>query len=165
MKITGEELTALDFLVTKSDVAKFVSQLDKLEQSLFNIHESIEMKAEEIFSHDELDAVKSLLKSQGVSFDSRELVRQFIHELVASLNGASSLNLIVAIEPTEKTLREISAWISQNNNVKVFLNLKVDPNIIGGAVIEYNGSYRDYSLKKRVTKEEEEAKASSEKKE
>jgi F0F1-type ATP synthase delta subunit len=154
MKITGEDLTALEFLVTKSDDAAFIAQLDKLEQSLFNVHDSVEKKAEEIFSHEELEAVKALMKSQGVSFGNREQVRQFIHDLVTGLTGVLSINLIVAIEPTEKTLREISAWIGQNNSVKVFLNLTVDPNIIGGAVIEYNGSYRDYSLKKRVAEEE-----------
>lgn len=156
MKITNDDLTVLDFLVTKGDVAQFVSQLDRLEQSLFNVHESIEKKAEEIFSHDELEALKTLMKNQAISFENRDQVRQFIHELVTGLNTALSLNLVVAIEPTEKTLREISAWISQNNNVKVFLNLTVDPSIIGGAVIEYNGSYRDYSLKKRVAEEEKE---------
>lgn len=163
MKITGEELTQLDFLVTKRDVAQFIAQLGRLEQCLFNIHESIEKKAEEIFSHDEFEAIKVLMKSQSVSFDNREQVRQFIQDLVTDLNTVLSISLIVAVEPTEKTLREISAWISRNNSVKVFLDLKIDPNIIGGAVIEYNGSYRDYSLKKRMA--EEEAKNLLEKKE
>jgi F0F1-type ATP synthase delta subunit len=55
------------------------------------------------------------------------------------------LNLTLAYEPTRVNINTFSAWVKKNVGENVVLDINVDPAIIAGAQIVWNGKYKNYS--------------------
>jgi len=46
----------------------------------------------------------------------------------------------------------IKKWFKEENHQEVILDITVNPKIVGGAIIEYQGYFRDFSLVKEMDK-------------
>lgn len=66
--------------------------------------------------------------------------------LKQKLNDLNYLSLTIAFEPTLEIIGKISVWIRQNVNQTAVLDITVNKNIIGGAIIEYNGHHGNFTL-------------------
>ncbi|MBI5358376.1 hypothetical protein HZB69_01975 [Candidatus Amesbacteria bacterium] len=55
------------------------------------------------------------------------------------------LNLTLAYEPTRININTYSAWVKKNVGENVVLDINVDPNLVAGAQIVWNGKYKNYS--------------------
>lgn len=154
MSTDSSLISNLDFIVTTDDVHEFIDELSQLEKSVFNVNENAEKKAEEIFSHSKLLIIRPLMQQEGVDFSNKAQIKGFVANLTNALRNLTTLKLVIACEPNEATLKDISAWIRQHTSGKVVLDIEVNEEIIGGAVIEYNGVYKDYSLRKKLKEEE-----------
>lgn len=72
-----------------------------------------------------------------------------LEEKVAQLR---ELKLTLSFQPTEEFVDELNAWVIEHLGAGIILDIKVDQKILGGAIITYEGKYRDYSLAKRFDK-------------
>ncbi len=55
------------------------------------------------------------------------------------------LNLSLAYEPTRVNINTFSAWVKKNVGENVVLDINVDPSLVVGAQIVWNGKYKNYS--------------------
>ena len=60
------------------------------------------------------------------------------------------MKLKIAFSPSSEFLEEINQWFEKELSVKVILDLTINPKIVGGAIIEYQGNWRDFSLRKKI---------------
>lgn len=60
--------------------------------------------------------------------------------------------LTLTQKPTKSLLAKIRSWLTAEIEEKVELKINVDKNILGGAIIEYKGRYKDFSLRKVLEK-------------
>lgn len=64
------------------------------------------------------------------------------------MNDAQSFpKLTVAFKPSREFLDKITVWFEKNVGEKITVDLTIDPEIVGGAVILFNEHYRDYSIR------------------
>ena len=58
------------------------------------------------------------------------------------------VSLTIAFKPNQELISTLSSWAKENFKDKVVFDITVDPSIVGGAIVEHNGLYRDESLGK-----------------
>ncbi|MFI5205507.1 MAG: F0F1 ATP synthase subunit delta [Candidatus Paceibacterales bacterium] len=74
----------------------------------------------------------------------REFQRVFLRE--------TFVGLTLAFSPDRKFLEKLQKWFSDNMGKRVFIDLTVDENIVGGIVLVCNMRWRDYSLRNLIVK-------------
>jgi len=62
----------------------------------------------------------------------------------------SDFDLTTAVKPSREFVARLRARLQEKLGEEVSLNLKVDPGILGGAIITYKGYYFNFSLKKKL---------------
>lgn len=90
---------------------------------------------------------QKIIKTMGTDYTLSD-VKQFLTELKENLQKLKILNLTLAIQPTAALIKEISLWIKENLGEGIILGIEKDKDIMGGAIISFEGSYKDYSLRK-----------------
>ncbi len=109
-------------------------------EELNQLIENIKTKKELVLALEEIESKKYKEK-----FPSKEL-----SQMKKTLLGLPIVKLEIAFSPSEEFLQKISNWMEKNLGKKVILDVTVNPKIIGGAIIEYQGKWRDFSLVKKL---------------
>ena len=63
----------------------------------------------------------------------------------------ATVNVILAIPATQKINDAISSFVRSEFGEGVVLEISVKPEILGGAILIFEGFYRDYSLLTKLT--------------
>jgi len=141
--------------VTKSsdlaDLIKTREELKQLTDDLWKVRESI-------FKTD-IDAVEETL-SKDLNMEMAAIVRDawqknahketVIEQLIDSLNHLDIVRITLAMKPSETLVAKVSEWLRAETGTKVILDIKVNEDIMGGIVIDYQGKYGDYSARTKV---------------
>lgn len=88
---------------------------------------------------------------------SRKDLSDFFKGIEKILGKIPVLKLKLAFLPTKEFLTKLVDWMGKQTGKKVFFDIEVNEDVIGGCIFEYQGEYRDYSLgeKLEATLEEE----------
>ncbi len=86
------------------------------------------------------------LEDYGQLLSSRKELSDFFKDLEKILEQTPVLKLKLAFLPTKEFLTKLSDWVKKQTGKKVFFDIEVKEDIIGGCIFEYEGEYRDYSL-------------------
>lgn len=62
------------------------------------------------------------------------------------IKNKETVSIVIAIPPTEKINEEISSFVRSEFGEDVVFEISVKPEILGGAILIFEGYYRDYSL-------------------
>lgn len=96
------------------------------------------------------ETLNSKVRATTADFISSEIAgkdkTEFFKGLKDQLNSLKYLELTIAFEPTLESLSRISDWARKNIAEGLCLDIKRDKRIIGGAIVSYNGRFKDYSL-------------------
>lgn len=128
---------------TKRQMERLLEEIEIIRRGLFEAGEG---------------AMDSLLKNK-VRAETAEIIQETfskagidkkgyldkVEELIIKMPNVS---LILAFEPSEGAVERFYSKISEATGKQVLLDIVYEPQIIGGAVIIFNGRYRDYSFKK-----------------
>lgn len=134
---------------TTKEADNLSSEIDTLRTSLSGSQKSLDeamrsisigtcKKVEEIFAKNNLDMTDS------------ELVRNFLDTLFDLIKKFKIIKLILAFDPSERTIEKIHDFIKENIGVGYILDIEISESIIGGAVVMFNGKYADFTLKKSL---------------
>lgn len=74
----------------------------------------------------------------------------FFEDLKKNLKKIPQLKLEVAFEPSVEFLLKIKQWFYEKNRKEIILDFLVNPGIVGGAIIEYQGKYCNFSVGKEI---------------
>jgi F0F1-type ATP synthase delta subunit len=134
------EITNL--ILTKDDLNELNKELNLLEESLYEPKVSFEEVLKKT-THENLEKlVLELLKT-----NSKEAV---IKEIKKRLSLIKFVNLTLSFDPTYAFMEKISSWFAKSVNQTIALDIKIDPKLIGGAIVEYEGKYFDNSIKNKL---------------
>ncbi len=78
---------------------------------------------------------------------------EVLSKLKKELEQVSTLDLSVAVTPSESFIEAIFAWARRNLGENVVVNFKKNPLIVAGAIISYKGQYADFSVAKKLKQE------------
>ena len=75
---------------------------------------------------------------------------EWLKELLKKLETMPRMKLTVAITLPPETVDRMSRMVKQRLGPEVVLDIDVDRQLVGGAVVEFKGKYYDGSLKKKL---------------
>jgi hypothetical protein len=92
-------------------------------------------------------SIVGLMNEAGTEVNDKIKADEFISALKNSIDLLPRIELTLAFLPKEEIVEQISEWFMTNFHSVVILKISVDPTLIGGSIIAYNGEYKDYSIK------------------
>lgn len=138
------------YLKTSYHLREFTKALDHLQTAYFHKKQGfVEALATEIpFPLNEL--LKKLAVENNVNFENTAEVDSFLSRVRDDIQTIPHLSLTISMEPTMELIVAINQWIIINLRKAIILDFVVDPKIVGGATIAYQGKIIDHTLKKRI---------------
>lgn len=135
----------LNTVITFDQSRELLSQLTNLMNNLFSTTSKREERFE-LLSPDIKSMIIEDLQKKGISMNEPRQLENYFAGLVTYINDLPVLGLKLAFFPSEKKLKEIQEWLKETTQKNVLLDIVVDPSVIAGAKIQFNGIYKNYSL-------------------
>jgi hypothetical protein len=85
----------------------------------------------------------------------REDLYQTIEKLLKTIEQLPSVTLFVPFEPDSTSVTKIGLWAREHINTQIIIDLRLDPEAVGGAKLAWNGHFGDYSLGRILEKEKD----------
>lgn len=74
-----------------------------------------------------------------------------LSELEKELKNLNVLTIYVPFEMPEAEAHNLGTWLKQNISQNLIFELRINPDLIGGAAISFKGVYKDYSLMNTIS--------------
>lgn len=137
---------------TKEELVFFVEEIDLLQDFIFKntkvpLSERVKDKVAENFRK----YIKEL-EDEGFLSGSPDDQLAFFDDLKDYLQKIPLLKLEIAFSPPHDFLDDLRRWFKEENDKKFIFDITVNPRVIGGAIIEYKGQYRDFSLLEKMNR-------------
>lgn len=98
----------------------------------------------------DLNWLQSLPDNFYQQFNANNVYKIF-SDLEDQTHNLPILTLYLTFEPDEATLAQISTFTRKLFSSNLLLDIKLDPNLIAGTALVWNGVYKDYSLRNQLT--------------
>ncbi|MGI5826508.1 MAG: F0F1 ATP synthase subunit delta [Patescibacteria group bacterium] len=141
----------LDLVNTKSEANDLIKQLDGLIESLYEVKGSVESKMNKNLTQELKEALLKVCRKNKVDLNNAIAFQKFLESLKIAVQKIPLAKLSFAFEPNGDIIKKIASWIAVNLKEKVLIEIEVNPAIIGGLLIEFNGNYKDYSLRNKLS--------------
>lgn len=139
------------------DTAFEIFKLTKTKQDLDFLDQEIDLISEALFKKEIKEFIKKEIRVSTIEalrkdfpdFETNPLsIKDNLEKIKQEIGKFKILKLTIAFEPTEEILGNILDFVRANFGEQIVLDYEVDKNILGGAVVVYEGFYEDYSLGK-----------------
>lgn len=137
-------------IITHTDAKRFLEGLDEAIANSFTTKETVEELFSRLFTHEQKEVLVEIVSSAGVTIQDGSKLHKLLEGIRTVITKIPVMEITVAVEPTERALTHIKEWLDTHSSTKVFLEVKVNPRIIGGLRIAFNGKYHDYTVKKTI---------------
>ena len=135
---------------TKVDVDELLTQLDEIDSRLYGKNKGLESILTDVLPYDKKEILLALLRHYAIPLNDISAIQTFLTQIRSGISSLPIITLTIAFAPKDHTITRISQWLATQLARPVVLDISVDPAIIGGVVILYEGMYKDYSLHKRL---------------
>lgn len=131
----------LDLIRTSYDAELFEQELETLSESLY--------KGDQVLERALREKVRfKISKKVRDDFKKVEDKAKYLSDLKKALSKVARVNLVCAFEPSESSIERFYQFLKDEIKKDLILDIGYDPQIIGGAIVIYQGMYRDFSFKK-----------------
>jgi F0F1-type ATP synthase delta subunit len=137
-----------DTIITVDQAGMYSQQIDEVIRLLFTNKTSVTDLFNKYLSLELKETVQECMDKEKMNVRDREKIKEFLTNINTSISKIPVITLTVAIFPKYKFVKQISDWLRKEAGNSMLLKINVEPSIIGGTVIQYNGIYKNYSLEK-----------------
>jgi F0F1-type ATP synthase delta subunit len=95
--------------------------------------------------------IKKIAASNNIKLQNQAEATAFLNKLAEAISTLPTVHLTLAVAPKMQLIKTISQWFIATYQKTVLLDIKVEPSLMAGSIVEFNGRYKDYSLKKSIT--------------
>lgn len=144
----------LENIFTKEELLVIFSQITQLQNLAFQKEGLLSMKLsplKEKFNQNLYNLILEAEKSGKILSDPKTQF-DFLENLKNEFSKVPVLKIEIAFSPTTKTIEKISRYLEKEVGKKIILDIFVNQEIVGGAVLEYQGRYLNLSLAKEIEK-------------
>ena len=138
----------LEIIHTRDEAKEFLKSLDELLQELYKQSVDIEAILNNSFSHEKKEKILKLLPKYSIDVASSQQLQKFFAELKVTMQQIPVVTLTIAFDPKTSFIKILSSWITMHLKIQAFIDVSVNTQVVGGAIITYKGKYKDYTLKK-----------------
>jgi len=107
--------------------------------------ESFEGIINKIRTKEELVFFLGEIAGKKLALEEKEL-----YDLEKELRSLPEIKLEIAFNPSDYFINRLSGWLKREFGRKTILDITVNPKIVAGAIIEYQGNWRDFSAAKKI---------------
>lgn len=146
-------MTQLDLIAslkTTREVDELSLELDSLTSALFKSEEMTLEKALYSIRTKSRDIIMEIFSKNNLDSANKETVRDFLDTLRKLIKNFKVIKLILAFEPSQKTIENIHNFVSENIGAGFVLDIEKDESVLGGSVVIFNGKYNDFTLRKTL---------------
>ena len=130
----------LRYIETIDDRAALISLIDETESALFKKGQKMELDGE----------IGQVLSGNEINLENRFAVTEGLKKLREELDNLKTVRVTLSFEPSKEFVTKISNHLTDMGFSNFILDIMVDPKILGGAVLSYEGVHKDYSLLKEI---------------
>lgn len=94
--------------------------------------------------------IAEIISKNNIDVKDRGTYLAFLENLIALIRKLKIIKLVLAFDPTQKTIKKIHKFISDKIGTGYILDIEVSESILGGTIIIFNGKYNDFTLKKSL---------------
>ena len=129
---------------------RLIDQLSSINKNLYhNLPGTIVSKTKGFLSPG-LETIFGYIEEQGLEPEGDATQKQFLEQIIAELKAVVLVKITLAFEPDDSFTVKLNESISELAGEKVILDIIVNHHIVAGAVVEYKGKFKDYSLEPKV---------------
>lgn len=151
--VKNDNLIYYDFINSIETIGErdqIASEIDYLLESIFeNSNDPLTNALKKISVQTE-EKLKGIFKKNNLDILDRETVKNDLSQLKKILKSFKVIKLSIAFYPSREIIEKVSKWIKSNLGAEYLLDIEVNKSIIGGAIIVFNGKYRDMTLRKTL---------------
>lgn len=136
------------FTPTKKDAVIFIDKLSTLADSLYDIKTNLSQKIDQTLTIPEKQQLLTVCQKAGINLQDPMQFQKLVARLKEEITKIPSISLTIAVSPTPALLQHIQQWMQQTLQTKLFLDVQVQPEIMGGIIISHGGKIKEYSLRK-----------------
>lgn len=96
------------------------------------------------------EQIRNALLENKIPLTNHQEIKNFLVELRAKIQMVKPFKIYLAFQPLGTTIDRIFSWVLTNLGFGYVLDIEEDKTIIGGAVVEFGGRYKDLSLRKSI---------------
>ena len=133
----------LENVKTTGDKEKLTDELEKLAESLF---EEKGTGFESCLKNNIRSWVAELIRAEIT--ENQKDPGTYLDGLKIKLAELKEISLTLAFEPSESSIDKFFFFVRENVGKDLILDIKYEPRILGGAIVVFEGVYRDLSLKR-----------------
>lgn len=137
-------------LRTTREVADFVSEIDALLLAFFKSEKTPIEDALTSVSADSARKIMQTFSKNNLDINDRDIVSGFLDTLKKLLKKFKVIKLVLAFDPTLRTIENIHNFIKDTIGIGYILDIEVSKEVLGGAVVVFNGKYNDFTLRKNI---------------
>lgn len=138
-------------IITTDDAFYFSAEIDLVVNQLFsNASQNPQEILSSSYSHTFVALISKAFTSSGISWDDHKAAKDFLLGLKQAILGLKIMKLTIAFKPTQQFLAFISHRIETEVNQHIILDIGYDPTIMGGALIIFEGAYKNLTLPRLV---------------
>src|SRR5579859_356027 len=140
------------FLRTHRDASDMVANLTSVHSHLFDESLSPEKLLLKEVPYELAEIIQKIAIEGGVDLNDKMAVDTFLQELEEAISHIPVMTINLARSPKQELLDTVTNWWVTNFKTHILLDIRVDPTIIAGMQIYFNGKYKDYSLRRQLEK-------------
>ena len=152
---------ASDNSLLQYDILGYIKTLDQLEDfslvidtalsGLFKVkNKNIEEILDKTVGKSTADTLRKLIEKNKIDPSNFSSLDKLLNDLKEDLKKMKILKISLAIDPSQEQIDHIFDWVKENLGKGIILDIDKDESILGGAVISFNGQYKDFSLKRTL---------------
>lgn len=137
-------------LKTVQEVDDLALEIDTLTSALFKSEKVLLEKALTSISEETAKKITEIFEKFNLDMADKTLIRDFLDTLKGLIKKFKVIKLILAFDPTRKTIENIHEAVSESIGIGYILDVEIDESVLGGAVVIFNGKYKDFTLRKSL---------------
>ncbi len=141
----------LALIKTTVEAQHVLLQIDILLTRLYIIERATpEEIVAKYISHDLALSLEQCFKKNGISWEDQKQTKEFLLGLKRAIESVKVLKLTIAFQPDSHMVGLFSSLVRTELGAYILLDFASDRSIMGGAIISFQGVYKNFTLKKRI---------------
>jgi len=136
----------LEEVYTVSDLNNYVRMLDNVKPVLFQQNTNLATALQQELPPKLANYVSTFAETTNLNLNDQADAQRLIQQLIYIFRLVPVAEITVPSPLTNKMIVKICRWWRATTNKAVILNIKIDPDLIAGIRIGFEGKYIDYSL-------------------
>jgi F0F1-type ATP synthase delta subunit len=137
-------------LKTIQEVDLLVREIDSLMLSFFESKKILIKKEFDSINTELASRIMEVFTKNNLDINDRDTVASFFKTLKELTKKLKIIKLVLAFDPTSKTIGNIHDFVKETVGVGYVLDIEISQDVLAGAIIMFNGKYSDFTLKKSI---------------